>query len=296
MRGVTDGRVSPMIEPVKGEPGETQMATVLPPGHPGAADSKRLGRRSPDEEMRAYWDAKARENAMYYIHSVLDYENPDRTSFWESGGENLDATLGPFGLEISRNDRVVEIGCGIGRMTRAIAMRAAHVTGIDVSVEMVGRARRELADLGNVELVAGNGRDLDSVADSSADVVYSFIVFQHIPDPAVTCAYIREIGRVLRPGGWTVFQVSENEALHRQDTWRSQQSLSRTWRARLAELRRRRPRGCLAPQWLGSALSRAELLEALSEAGLVLDATTGDGTQFCLVHAHRPRPTDAAGT
>lgn len=234
--------------------------------------------------MRAYWDAKARENAMFYIHSELDYAHTDPGAFWTSGEQNLEQTLAFFGDHIGPADRVVEIGCGVGRLTRPLASRAAHVTAVDVSTEMVSRARRALADLPNVDLRVGTGTDLQGIADNVADVVYSFIVFQHIPDPAITCRYVRDMGRVLRPGGWALFQVSDLPDIHRAEAHRSQ----RSWRTRVGQVRGRRPRGCLSPEWLGSAVPRGDLLAALSDGGLVLDGTVGDGTQYCFVHAHRP--------
>jgi SAM-dependent methyltransferase len=233
--------------------------------------------------MRAYWDAKARENAMYFIHSTLDYARTDEAEFWASGPDNLDRTLVPFSRTIGPSDRVIEIGCGIGRLTRAIADRAAHVVGVDVSSEMVDRAREELAGVENVELLVGNGLDLSGVEDASMDVAYSFIVFQHIPDPQVTCRYIEEIGRVLRPGGWTVFQVSEQPEIHRRESWVADD----TYAQRIRRFIGHKPRGCLKPEWLGSALSREQLLGALDQAGLVLDDTLGDGTQYCMVSADR---------
>jgi SAM-dependent methyltransferase len=236
-----------------------------------------------DLAMREYWDAKARENAMFFIHSTLDYAHTDESEFWASGPDNLDRTLEPFDRTIQPTDRVIEIGCGIGRVTKAIAERAAHVLGVDVSSEMIDRAREALAGVENVELAVGNGRDLSGVADASMDVAYSFIVFQHIPDPQITCGYIEEIGRVLRPGGWTVFQVSERPEIHRRETWETEDTL----KTRLGRLFGSRPRGCLEPQWLGSAVSREDLSNALIRAGLVLDATIGDGTQYCMVNAHR---------
>ncbi|HEX4175424.1 MAG TPA: class I SAM-dependent methyltransferase [Acidimicrobiales bacterium] len=237
-----------------------------------------------ERAMREYWDARARENAMYFIHSTLDYAHTDQAEFWASGLDNLDRTLEPFSRTIEPTDRVIEIGCGIGRLTKAIADRAAHVLGVDVSSEMIDRAREALAGVENVEFAVGNGRDLSGVADASMDVAYSFIVFQHIPDPQITCRYIEEIGRVLRPGGWTVFQVSELPEIHRRETWTDRDTL----KARLGRLFGSRPRGCLEPQWLGSAVSREDLTDALTRGGLVLDATLGDGSQFCMVNAHRP--------
>ncbi|HAM00782.1 MAG TPA: hypothetical protein DCQ30_00915 [Acidimicrobiaceae bacterium] len=247
-------------------------------------DGSGTHRRRDLARMRRYWDKKARENAMYYIQSELDYAHVDRNEFWASGDDSLARTLSPFDLSVQPTDEVVDIGCGIGRTTRALATKARHVIGVDVSLEMVERGRKELADLGNVELLLGNGRDLSGIGDASVDVVYSFIVFQHIPDPAITCEYIQEIGRVLRPGGWTVFQVSELPEIHHREMWRGSESV----RTRAMRLLGRAPRGTLAPEWLGSALSHDQLVGALDDAGLVLAASVGEGSQFCLVHARRP--------
>jgi len=273
MRGVWWGGTALSSEP--------RSIVLTMSGHTGAS--------ADGDTMRSFWDAKARENAMYYIHTQLSYSQTDEREFWLSGRENLDRTLEPFGLTISPGDQVVEIGCGIGRITKAIGERASSVVGIDVSEEMVKRGREALADFENIKILLGNGRNLDVVDDASADVVYSFIVFQHIPDPAITCEYVRDIGRVLRPGGWTVFQVSETPDLHRRERWIRTETIRMRLRRRVG----RAPRGTLAPAWLGSAVPRQDLLDALEQGGLVLDGTVGDDTQFCLVHAHRPSSGEA---
>jgi ubiquinone/menaquinone biosynthesis C-methylase UbiE len=233
--------------------------------------------------MRGYWDQRARENAMWFIHSDLDYRHPDAAAFWASGVRDLQHTLDRLGVSITADDRVLEIGSGIGRMTRALASRARSVVGVDVSDEMVERGRTALADVANAEVRLGNGRDLEDLADASFDVCYSFIVFQHIPDARVTCTYITEIGRVLRPGGWAAFQVSDRPEIHRAETWASHF----TWRERLRIAVGRRPRGTQEPQWLGSALSAAQLTAALDAGGLELERSDGVGTQYHLVLARK---------
>ncbi|MFY9614735.1 MAG: class I SAM-dependent methyltransferase [Candidatus Dormiibacterota bacterium] len=235
------------------------------------------------DAMREFWDARARENAMWFIHSCLDYNRVDEKRFWKSGEEDLDRTLSLVNAAFRGDERVLEIGCGIGRITRAIAARTAVAIGVDVSSEMVERGRQAMQDVANARLVLGNGRDLAEFGDADFDACYSFIVFQHIPDPEVTCRYIVEIGRVLKPGGWTLFQISEQPSIHDRATWAARQG----WTERLAGWLGRRPRGCLDSPWLGSALSRPQLLDALERGGLRLIRTAGDGTQFCLVLASR---------
>jgi len=232
--------------------------------------------------MRSFWDRRARENPMWFVHSTLDYAHPDSDEFWRSGEETLDRTLEPFDVQVTGRDRVLDVGCGVGRITRALAQRAESVVGLDVSEEMVSRAATNLAGLDNVEVVLGNGRDLSPIPDASVDVAYSFLVFLHVPDPAVTCNYIAEMGRVLRPGGWTLFHVSEDPAAHLPEN-RPDPGLADRLRAAL----RRRPRGTKEAQWVGAAVDRADVLDALRRGGLELEASVGDGTLYCLLYARR---------
>jgi len=234
--------------------------------------------------MRRFWDARARENAKWFIHSELSYQDSDDAEFWRSGEDSLEQTLSLFEAGFDGTERVLDLGCGIGRITRALASRAAFVVGVDVSEEMIARGRRALTHLANVELAVGNGLDLREWDEGSFDAVYSFIVFQHIPDPAVTCGYIVEIGRVLRPGGWTIFQLSERPDIHTAEHWAWSETLAVRLKRRLG----RAPRGVLEAPWLGSAVPRSDLLAALEAGGLALDGTVGDGSQFCIVLAHRP--------
>ena len=83
-----------------------------------------------------------------------------------------------------------------------------HVTALDVSKEMIDRARVNLADLHNVTLILGDGASLSAVPDESHDFAFSFIVFQHIPSTEVIASYCREVRRVLRPGSLFKFQVN----------------------------------------------------------------------------------------
>jgi SAM-dependent methyltransferase len=165
--------------------------------------------------MRTFWDRAADENALYFIDNSLDYRRPDEARFWREGERELDTLLRAVGATLRPGDDVVEIGCGIGRLTRVLARRAVTVRALDVSPRMLELARRHGAGVDNVEWLLGDGASLDGIADASADAVVSHVVFQHIPDPAVTLGYVREMGRVLRPGGWAAFQVSNDPWIHR---------------------------------------------------------------------------------
>jgi SAM-dependent methyltransferase len=192
-----------------------------------------------------FWDERAREQALFYVDNTVDYRHPDVERFWAEGERAVDAILGELAIEIRTGDSIVEIGCGVGRLTRALAARAAHVVALDVSSEMLARARALNPEVRNVSWVHGDGESLAGVPDASADGCFSHVVFQHLPRPELTLGYVREMGRVLRPGGWAAFGLSTDPGVHRP---------RRRAGWRLAALLGRGPRGQEHPAWLGSAV------------------------------------------
>jgi SAM-dependent methyltransferase len=229
-------------------------------------------------DMGRFWDARAREDAFYFVDNTGTYRDADVERFWAEGRRNLDTVLGVLGAEVQPSDVVLDIGCGVGRLTRVLAERAAHVHAIDVSAEMLQQARDLNAHLTNVTWHHGDGTTLSPIADASVDAVISHVVFQHIPDPQVTLGYVREMGRVLRPGGWAGFQISNDPALHRPRVG---------VRDRLKAAVGRAPKGQDEPQWLGSAVDLDALGAAAVDGGLQVAKVVGAGTQFCYVRAVR---------
>ncbi len=96
--------------------------------------------------------------------------------------------------------RVLDVGCGTGYLSRILAAVAGpegHVTGVDPSPGMIGRARRQAP--ANCAYLVGEGQSLE-LPDESFDVVVSSLALHHVPQehrPAV----VAEMFRVLRPGG-----------------------------------------------------------------------------------------------
>jgi len=232
----------------------------------------------PDTAAKGFWDDRAREAALYFVDNRVRYRDPDEERFWAEGVHALTGLLTPLGVEIGPDERIVDIGCGVGRLTRNIAVRARDVRAIDVSPEMIRRARELNAHLDNVEWIEGDGTSLAGIDDASADGVVSFVVFQHIPDPQITYGYLHEIGRVLRPGGWAAFHVSNDPRIHRQRPPVAD---------RLRALVGRAPRGQTHPNWQGSSVDLAELRQAAEAGGMTVEQVVGEGTQFCLVRTAR---------
>lgn len=99
--------------------------------------------------------------------------------------------------------RVLDLGCGIGRMEAALSGEVQHIHGIDVSGEMVAAAHRRTAALPNVSIAQSSGLDLQPLADSSFDVVLAVDSFPYVVQAGweLAVTMFREAARVLRPGG-----------------------------------------------------------------------------------------------
>ena len=101
----------------------------------------------------------------------------------------------------------LEIGCGGGRLLQHAARFFPRVIGVDIhdELDVVGSKLRELG-VHNAELRQSDGRSLPC-RDGEVDVVYSFIVFQHLATIDVLLAYLRDTYRVLKPGGVAVLYM-----------------------------------------------------------------------------------------
>jgi ubiquinone/menaquinone biosynthesis C-methylase UbiE len=117
--------------------------------------------------------------------------------------------------------RVLEIGCGAARVTRALAGLFGEVHAVDISPEMVAQAQAALTGFPHAHVYQNNGTDLAVVPAANFDFAFSTIVFQHIPSREVIENYVREVSRLLRPGALFKFQVQGDVTIEStpDDTW-----------------------------------------------------------------------------
>lgn len=132
----------------------------------------------------------------------LDYP-PELANVPDTAAESFAGVANPFALgRLEDGERVVDLGCGAGTDSLVAAQMVGqngHVTSIDMTPEMLEKARAATAELGltNVDFVEGEIERLP-LANESVDVVISNGVIDLVPDKDAVFA---EIFRVLRPGG-----------------------------------------------------------------------------------------------
>ena len=175
-------------------------------------------------KMQREWDERARQNARFYVNT----ERQDWTDaeFFESGERTVSEEILTDMINICQGKdpqrmRVLEIGCGAGRVTRALAHIFGEVYGVDISGEMVDQARAALAPLPHVHILQNNGKDLEVLGAMRFDFAFSSIVFQHIPSHQIIESYVREVHKRLRRGGLFKFQVQGAPVTDSEpnDTW-----------------------------------------------------------------------------
>lgn len=162
----------------------------------------------PTESLRQSklkWIRLAEEDASYYIWT--DKKNASEEEFRNSGREvyqkyvKEDSKLQSL---LKNHDSAVDIGCGIGRITEFFIPDFQKVYGIDISPVMIEKAGQRLPGDRYVFL-EGDGATLP-LKDDSVDLVFSFIVFQHMPSKEIIESNMIDIHRVLRTGGLAKIQ------------------------------------------------------------------------------------------
>lgn len=210
--------------------------------------------------MRDDWNQRAQQDAYYYV--AFGRRDQDDQEFDATAAEvvaGLEWELKRTPTAHPRARRALEIGCGPGRLLRPMSRHFGEIHGIDVSDEMIARARERLKGIPHAHAHAGSGSDLAPFADASFDFVYSYAVFQHIPSRDVVFSYLAEAVRVLKPGGLIRVQVN---------------GLPQTAKS--------------YDTWSGVRISAAEIRDFCRHHGLLLLALEGLDTQYMWTTWRKP--------
>ena len=223
------------------------------------------------DSSRAFWNAKAAENPYWYVSSYGPYDERDLAEFWEAGRRIWHDVHHAIGVAPRHTDVVVEVGCGVGRLTRAIAADVAHVHAFDISEGMLTVARR--AGPPNATFHQSDGDSLAGVPSGAANLAIAYCVFQHLPSLAVLQRYVSEMARAVKSGGTIAFTLSPRTW---DDALRPVLRVKRWLREQLVP---GGPRGLYQREWIGIRPRRDTVL-ALSPVPLAFAPLHGDKWLF----------------
>jgi ubiquinone/menaquinone biosynthesis C-methylase UbiE len=159
----------------------------------------------------ADWNALAELDPLWTILSdpQKKFGKWDPVEFFSTGQREAQRVLAMCearGVEISGRDKMLDFGCGVGRMTRAFSAHFSCCVGIDVSDKMVALAKQFNTGVTRCEFIASSSLTLP-FADDSFDLIFSVLVLQHLPTKKMILQFISEFIRVARKNGVIVFQL-----------------------------------------------------------------------------------------
>lgn len=160
--------------------------------------------------LRMVWERLAREDPYWAVLT-----SPDKVGnrwqieeFFRTGRDDVDAALAfvaEHQVDLPRG-AALDFGCGVGRLSQALALHFDHVTGVDVAAGMIELARRHAPADARISFVHNPASTLHRFADASFDLVFSQITLQHVSAELIP-GYLREFVRICRPGGVISFQL-----------------------------------------------------------------------------------------
>ena len=156
-------------------------------------------------QMEKDWDSRAVKNAVSF--TTPDMKSCTFSEFFEYGRQQAYTlthdSFATLAFEPA-GKRMLEIGCGIGRLLTGFIEMFTEVWGVDISQEMLNKTS-QMPFYQEIKLIQNNGYDLADIPDNHFDFVFSYNTLPHIPEGWMVSSYLSETHRVLRSGG--IFQL-----------------------------------------------------------------------------------------
>jgi ubiquinone/menaquinone biosynthesis C-methylase UbiE len=163
------------------------------------------------KELAATWNRLGKTDPLWAVLTAPGKRdnNWDIDEFLATGRDEVDALLQKLdGLNIApQRGRALDFGCGVGRLSLALARHFEEVTGVDIAPSMLDRARQLANGNAKCRFVLNQDDNLSVLPDRHFDFIYSSITLQHM-EPRYAERYIREFVRVVNDAGVVCFQVT----------------------------------------------------------------------------------------
>jgi SAM-dependent methyltransferase len=175
-------------------------------------------------QLQSDWNRYAKADPLWAIRTDLAMKNRqwEPHAFFEAGQREIEDLMryaDSLGVELGRR-HALDFGCGVGRLTRALADHFDQVCGVDISSAMLELAREYNAQIPNCVFVQNTEPSFREFPVGNFDLIYSNLTLQHMP-PRYMKRYLRGLVRRLRPGGLLIFQLPDQSQMGLVDRVRS---------------------------------------------------------------------------
>jgi len=239
-----------------------------------------MGQKSIPRSLRRtrnHWERLASIDPFWAILTDPNKKNGgwDKDAFFQSGVETVDDEISRLCArfdDVGRS-RVLDFGCGVGRLSLGLSRHFDHVTGVDISARMIDLAGDFNCHPEKVEYVHSPCSDLRLFGNDHFDLVFSLITLQHM-NRRHACRYLAEFVRVTKPGGYILFQMPSRRLPEKSFRlrWRRRILRSIEWVNRKLLVDRR-------PHFEMHMVSESTIRQVLTGAGAtVIDATRNSGS------------------
>jgi len=162
------------------------------------------------KDLQKNWDKLGKTDPFWAILTYPDKRGGkwQTDEFFRTGTTEVASVMNyveSLGIDICRR-KAMDFGCGVGRLTQALADYFEEVCGVDIAPSMIELARRGNRRGDTCRYYLNHTDDLRIFLDGSVDFIYSNITLQHM-QPGYSKNYIGEFIRILAPGGLLIFQL-----------------------------------------------------------------------------------------
>jgi len=227
-----------------------------------------------------WWNKSLDEVGIHSMDKLVSADSQWSTVL-QSGRDDLARAMTITEMTTGRDRTVVEVGCGLGRMSTALSDHFGRVVGVDIAPRLIEEARRR-NDCDRITFEVADGVHLRPESITECDTVFSYEVFYYI-NPQGLAAYFQDAFQLLRAGGEFVFQLNLEPV---------------KWKTRLSFLFRRLLYTCGIRHWRGWPTgagyrryyhSPSWLRKTLSDVGFQVDKITGPTARQTWIVAIKPR-------
>ena len=230
--------------------------------------------------LKRNWNAFGKRDPLWAILTLDEKKGSkwDVEEFFAWGRDEIEKALesvSTLGLDVRRR-RALDFGCGVGRLTQALAQHFEEAHGVDIAPSMIELAERYNRHGDRCRYHLNDQQDLRLFPDAWFDFIYSNITLQHM-EPRYSRAYIREFVRVLAPEGVLVFQIPSELDPELQANALAQEALARGHPSLRSRIKPFIPKTVLdlrqrilarrTPVMSAHGVPRAEVVEVLERSG-----------------------------